>query len=308
MSILETSNGSEGVSQVWDEALWFRRMCSWDWNQHQVSQSENLGQLPLTTRNLGLGLVNSDVSALWSIIRDVVKIWSVLKNTHSAWLMPFIKCYENIRLQPVYLKTFVLAVLSQPRSSVSPWRPHRISSNPSLPRSSPKIAERVAQWEEKIKQFRSSCAQVCWDDPVAFMLQHDGYRMPLADLVAPTIGGGNCSGSYGNLVEQFQGTPDGYLHLVECPPGGEAYDVLMVADSSFALVKGHDSGNPTRFIVTELCHPTARVREYHGRLFWGKGLPQIIDGITAGLDEIEDQCRRDGKPIKAGDRNGWMGR
>ena len=146
----------------------------------------------------------------------------------------------------------------------------------------PKIAERVAQWEEKIKQFRSSCAQVCWDDPVAFMLQHDGYRMPLADLVAPTIGGGNCSGSYGNLVEQFQGTPDGYLHLVECPPGGEAYDVLMVADSSFALVKGHDSGNPTRFIVTELCHPTARVREYHGRLFWGKGLPQIIDGILLG--------------------------
>ena len=162
----------------------------------------------------------------------------------------------------------------------------------------PKIAERVAQWEEKIKQFRSSCAQVTWDDPVAFMLQHDGYRMPLADLVAPTIGGGNCSGSYGNLVEQFQGTPDGYLHLVECPPGGEAYDVLMVADSSFALVKGHDSGNPTRFIVTELCHPTARVREYHGRLFWGKGLPQIIEGITAGLDEIEDQCRKDGKPIK----------
>ncbi len=67
----------------------------------------------------------------------------------------------------------------------------------------PKIAERVAQWEEKIKQFRSSCAQVAWDDPVAFMLQHDGYRMPLADLIAPTIGGGNCKGSYANLVEQF---------------------------------------------------------------------------------------------------------
>ena len=161
----------------------------------------------------------------------------------------------------------------------------------------PKIAERVAQWEEKIKQFRSSCAQVTWDDPVAFMLQHDGYRMPLADLVAPTIGGGNCSGSYANLVEQFQGTPDGYLHLVECPPGGEAYDVLMVADSSFALVKGHDTGNPTRFIATELCHPTARIREYHGRLFWGKGLPQIIQGITAGLDEIEDQCRTNGRPL-----------
>ena len=102
----------------------------------------------------------------------------------------------------------------------------------------PKIAERVAQWEEKIKQFRTSCAQV-----------------------------------------------------VECPPGGEAYDVLLVADSSFALVKGHDTGNPTKFIASEICHPTARIREYHGRLHWGKGLHQIIDGISAGLDEIEESCR-----------------
>ena len=65
--------------------------------------------------------------------------------------------------------------------------------------------------------------------------------MPLADLVAPTIGGGQCKGSYMNLVEQFEGTPDGYLHVAS-PPGGEAYDVLLVSDSSFALVKGHDTG------------------------------------------------------------------
>ena len=169
----------------------------------------------------------------------------------------------------------------------------------------PKIAERVAQWEGKIKQFRSSCAQVAWDDPVAFMLQHDGYRMPLADLIAPTIGGGNCKGSYANLVEQFEGTPDGYLHLVDCPPGGEAYDVLLVADSSFALVKGHDTGNPTKFIASELCHPTARIREYHGRLLWGKGLHQIIDGISAGLDEIEENCRKPVKPVIV--MVGWAG-
>jgi len=73
------------------------------------------------------------------------------------------------------------------------------------------VAERIAQWEDRVKQFRAACAQVAWDDPAAFMLQHDGYRMPLADLIAPTIGGGQCKGSYSNLVEQFEGTPDGYL-------------------------------------------------------------------------------------------------
>ena len=130
------------------------------------------------------------------------------------------------------------------------------------------VAGRVALWEDRVKQFRVSCAQVAWDDPVSFMLQHDGYRMPLADLVAPTIGGGNCKGSYLNLVE-----PDGYLHVAS-PPGGEAYDVLLVSDSSFALVKGHDTGNPTKYSAAELCHATSRVRQFHGKLLWGKGLLQ----------------------------------
>ena len=156
----------------------------------------------------------------------------------------------------------------------------------------PKVAERVAQWEDKVKQFRAACAQVAWDDPVAFMLQHDGYGCQ------GTIGGGNCAGSYANLVEQFEGTPDGYLHLVECPPGGEAYDVLLVANSSFALVKGHDTGNPSKFIASEICHPTARVREYYGRLCWGKGFAQLIDGISAGLDEIEEKNREMSRPLK----------
>ena len=148
-----------------------------------------------------------------------------------------------------------------------------------------------------MKQFRASCAQVACNDPVSFMLQHDGYRMPLADLVAPTIGGGQCKGSYTNLVEQFEGTPAGYLHVAS-PPGGEAYDVLLVSDSSFALVKGHDTGNPTKYSAAELCHATSRVRQYHGKLLWGKGLKQIIRGIYEGLDELEGLCRERGLPLR----------
>ena len=46
-----------------------------------------------------------------------------------------IKCYENIILQPVLLKTFVFAVPSLPRSSLPPWRSCRISSSPTPLRS-----------------------------------------------------------------------------------------------------------------------------------------------------------------------------
>ena len=121
-------------------------------------------------------------------------------------------------------------------------------------------------------------------------------KIPL--LTSIFFKGGNCAGSYTNLVEQFEGTPDGYLHLVDCPPGGETYDVLLVSDSSFALVRGHDTGNPTRFIASDICHPTTRVREYFGKLCWGKGLSQIIDAISTGLDEIEEKCRAESRPIK----------
>ncbi len=86
--------------------------------------------------------------------------------------------------------------------------------------------------------------------------------------------------------------------LYRCVIICEAYDVLLVLDSSLALVHGHDAGNPSRFIASDICHPTTRVREFFGKLCWGKGLSQIIEGIKAGLDEIEEKCRTENRPIK----------
>ena len=85
-----------------------------------------------------------------------------------------------------------------------------------------------------------------------------------------------------NLVEQFEGTPDGYLHVAS-PPGGEAYDVLLVSDSSFALVKGHDTGNPTKYSAAELCHATSRVRQFMANCFGAKASSRSSRGSMRAL-------------------------
>ena len=73
----------------------------------------------------------------------------------------------------------------------------------------PAIYERVCQWENVISMLRGAIAVATWDDPQVLLREMEGCRLPLANIVEPTLGGGNSEGSYDTLAEVFQNTLDG---------------------------------------------------------------------------------------------------
>ena len=152
----------------------------------------------------------------------------------------------------------------------------------------PLIKTRIENWEARIRGFRGSLAVATWNEPDVLLVQLDGLRIPLNELLEPTIGGGNCSGSYASLVEMFKLTPEGYLADVPYPPGG-AVDVLLISDSSFALVKSQKEGKTSAFHCGELLSPWKGVRGVYTKLLWGKGLGDIVDAIPLMLDHIHEQ-------------------
>ena len=85
--------------------------------------------------------------------------------------------------------------------------------------------------------------------------------------------------TYGDFVEVVKDIPAAMFGAVECPPEGEA-DLIIVADSSFALVANHD--NPTlcsRLSFGELLqskeYAISQIRTVYPGLKWGKGLSAI---------------------------------
>ena len=85
----------------------------------------------------------------------------------------------------------------------------------------PAVLDRITQWERSMNVFRAAVATATWDDPQVLLRQMDGCRLPIANIVEPTLGGGNAEGAYATLVEVFNNTPDGYLAECPYPPGGE---------------------------------------------------------------------------------------
>ena len=52
-------------------------------------------------------------------------------------------------------------------------------------------------------------AVATWDDPQVLLREMEGCRLPLANIVEPTL----VWGAYDTLSEVFKNTPDGYLAL-----------------------------------------------------------------------------------------------
>lgn len=90
-----------------------------------------------------------------------------------------------------------------------------------MPGGLPSMTERICLWENVISTLRGAIAVATWDEPQVLLRQMEGCRLPLADIVKPTLGGGNSEGSYDTLTEVFKNTPDGYLANCPYPPGGE---------------------------------------------------------------------------------------
>ena len=160
----------------------------------------------------------------------------------------------------------------------------------------PAILERIIQWENVINTLRGAIAVATWDDPQVLLREMEGCRLPLANIVEPTLGGGNSEGAYDTLTEVFKNTPDGYLAMCPYPPGGEV-DLLIISDSSLALVPDPNAGKTSCFSGGDLLKPWGDVRAIYTKMLWGKGLNHMVQYLPEAIDDIESGNRAHGRPV-----------
>ena len=110
----------------------------------------------------------------------------------------------------------------------------------------PAALERITQWERTMGILRVAVATATWDEAQVMLRQMEGCRLPIANIVEHTLGGGNSEGSYDTLVEVFTNTPDGYLL------SALEVDLLIVSDSSLALVPDPNAGKASCFSAGDL--------------------------------------------------------
>ena len=160
----------------------------------------------------------------------------------------------------------------------------------------PAILERITLWEGVVNTLKGAIAVITWDEPQVLLREMEGCRLPIANIVEPTLSGGNAEGAYDVLAEVFRNTPDGYLAMCSYPPGGEV-DLLIVSDSSLALVPDPNAGKTSCFSGGDLLKPWGDVRGIYTKMLWGKGLNNMVQYIPEALDDIESANRVHGRPV-----------
>ena len=158
----------------------------------------------------------------------------------------------------------------------------------------PAILERITQWEGVVNTLKGAIAVATWDDPQVLLREMEGCRLPLANIVEPMLGGGNAEGAYDTLAEVFKNTPDGFLAMCPYPPGGEV-DLLIVSDSSLALVPDPNAGKASCFSGGDLLKPWGDIRGIYTKMLWGKGLNHMVQYIPEAIDDIESTNRAHGR-------------
>ena len=160
----------------------------------------------------------------------------------------------------------------------------------------PAILERITQWEGVVNTLKAAIAVATWDDPQVLLREMEGCRLPLANIVEPMLGGGNAEGAYDTLAEVYKNTPDGFLAMCPYPPGGEV-DLLIVSDSSLALVPDPNAGKASCFSGGDLLKPWGDIRGIYTKMLWGKGLNHMVQYIPEAIDDIESTNRAHGRPV-----------
>ena len=160
--------------------------------------------------------------------------------------------------------------------------------------------QRIIQWENRLKELRSSCISVAYEDGIAGVQTLGGSQQPV-DIIIDTC---LCSDieknfkSYKGILKLFETVPQAIFGHVDCPPEGEV-DVLVIGDSSTALVDYPDDPKKRKVIsVGEILaqSPPTGARKVHWKMRWGKGLGSINAGIWEAMDEIAEKCKEDGIP------------
>ncbi|CAL1170385.1 unnamed protein product [Cladocopium goreaui] len=166
----------------------------------------------------------------------------------------------------------------------------------------PAILERITQWESVVNTLKAAIAVATWDDPQVLLREMEGCRLPLANIVEPMLGGGNAEGAYDTLAEVYKNTPDGFLAMCPYPPGGEV-DLLIVSDSSLALVPDPQAGKASCFSGGDLLKPWGDIRGIYTKMLWGKGLNHMVQYIPEAIDDIESTNRAHGRPVLPEQKN-----
>eukprot|EP00435_Cladocopium_sp_Y103_P055531 s1992_g18.t1 len=123
--------------------------------------------------------------------------------------------------------------------------------------------------------------------------------IPVGDVVESLVGHdeNNTHKTYQDLVDDI---PAALFGSCICPPEGEA-DLIILGDSSFALVKNHD--NPVtcaRLSFGELLqgkeYTIEQIRSVYAGLKWGKGLSAIVHQVWELVDQVERENRLKSRP------------
>ena len=162
------------------------------------------------------------------------------------------------------------------------------------------VYQRIVQWEERLKELRTSCVGVAYEDGISGVQTLGGSQQPVDIVIDACL----CSDveknfkSYKGILTLFETVPQAIFGHVDCPPEGEV-DVLVIGDSSTALVDYPDDPKKRKVIsLGEILaqSPPTGVRKVHWKMRWGKGLGSIHTGIWEAMDEIAETCKKEGIP------------
>eukprot|EP00435_Cladocopium_sp_Y103_P069367 s912_g33.t1 len=150
------------------------------------------------------------------------------------------------------------------------------------------VYSRVQEWERRLAKIRASCCACTFPDGYEGANAIGSGQVPVGDVVEALVGHDehNTMKTYTDLVDVIGDIPAALFGSCICPPEGEA-DLIIVGDSSFALVKNHD--NPVtcaRLSFGELLqgkeYAIEQIRSVYTGLKWGKGLSAIVHQVGVG--------------------------
>ena len=186
----------------------------------------------------------------------------------------------------------------RPGSEHANWRP---DANFQVEQIAPEfrltIYERILQWEKKLATIRGSCVACIFPDGYEGANKIGSGQIPIGDVVDGLItkDTNETQKTYCDFVDVVKDIPAALFGAVECPPEGEA-DLIIVGDSSFALVANHDSPMLcSRLSFGELLqskdYAISQIRSVYPGLKWGKGLSAINHQIWELIEKVERENR-----------------
>ena len=164
------------------------------------------------------------------------------------------------------------------------------------------IYERILQWEKKLATIRGSCVACIFPDGYEGANKIGSGQIPIGDVMDGLIAKdtNETQRTYCDFVDVVKDIPAALFGAVECPPEGEA-DLIIVGDSSFALVGNHDSPMLcSRLSFGELLqskdYAINQIRSVYPGLKWGKGLSAINHQIWELIEKVVHENRLQDRP------------